>query len=223
MYLPVDHRYFRGASNSMALASTSGGGAKGLKSAASPPETEKGLKSSPSLDAGAKGLSETGRGLGFGTDLDSCHHEARAALGVRDIFAKVAIKPGKPNLFGLDPEGTPVFGLPGNPVSALVSFHQLVQPALARMMGAAARDPRFLPVRLQQSVSKKKGRLNWLRGILSFDPDGGPALNVELVAGQGSHMLSGLALANALVEIPASSDSAGQGETVIAVPLNWNE
>ena len=150
-------------------------------------------------------------------------HEARAALGVRDLFAKVAIKPGKPNLFGLGPDGTPVFGLPGNPVSALVSFHQLVRPALAQMMGAAAHTPRFLPVSLKQGVNKKKGRLNWLRGILSFDPETGPALRAELVSGQGSHMLSGLALADALVEIPSASDGVNSGESLVAVPLNWYE
>jgi molybdopterin molybdotransferase len=148
-------------------------------------------------------------------------HGARAALGVRDLFAKVAIKPGKPNLFGLSPDGTPVFGLPGNPVSALVSFHQLVKPALARMMGAAASPARRLPVTLKQDVVQKKGRLNWLRGTLSFDPDTDTELTVDLVSGQGSHMLSGLATADALLEIPATSDGEASGTQVTAVPLNW--
>lgn len=150
-------------------------------------------------------------------------HGARTVLGVRDLFAKLAIKPGKPNLFGLAPDGTPVFGLPGNPVSALVSFHQLVRPALARMMGAAVHPPRFLPVTLKQGVRKKKGRLNWLRGILSFDPEADQALGAELVSGQGSHMLSGLALADALVEIPSASDGVRGGDSLLAVPLNWYE
>ena len=57
-------------------------------------------------------------------------HEARRELGVHDLFTRVAIKPGKPNIFGLDRRTTPVFGLPGNPVSALVSFHQLVKPVV---------------------------------------------------------------------------------------------
>lgn len=148
-------------------------------------------------------------------------HGARAALDVRDLFAKVAIKPGKPNLFGLAPDGTPVFGLPGNPVSALVSFHQLVKPALARMMGATTSPARLLPVQLKQDVTQKKGRLNWLRGILSFDPDTG--LTAEPVSDQGSHMLSGLATADVLLEIPATSDGAASGTQVAAVPLNWNE
>jgi len=148
-------------------------------------------------------------------------HECRAALNVRDLFAKVAIKPGKPNLFGLGPDGTPVFGLPGNPVSALVSFHQLVKPAVARMMGATAAVDRRTPAKLSQSVGKKKGRLNWLRGNLRFDPDASPELIADPVSGQGSHMLSGLALASALLEIPAASDGAASGELVQAVPLSW--
>lgn len=150
-------------------------------------------------------------------------HECRAALEIRDLFAKLAIKPGKPNLFGLGPDGTPVFGLPGNPVSALVSFHQLVKPALARMMGAAVHPALELPVKLTQSVGKKKGRLNWMRGNLSFDPAGQKGLTATPVSGQGSHMLSGLALADTLLEIPAQSDGMTAGETVRAVPLNWYE
>jgi len=123
----------------------------------------------------------------------------------------------------LGPDGTPVFGLPGNPVSALVSFHQLVKPALARMMGAALHPALELPVKLTQSVGKKKGRLNWLRGNLRFDPHTGPDLTADPVSGQGSHMLSGLALADALLEIPAASDGAAAGETVSAVPLRWHD
>ena len=150
-------------------------------------------------------------------------HECRAALEVRDLFAKVAIKPGKPNLFGLGPDGTPVFGLPGNPVSALVSFHQLVKPALLRMMGGPLPTTRLLPVKLNRATGKKKGRLNWLRGILRFDQSTDPQLTADPVSGQGSHMLSGLALADALLEIPADSEGAAAGDTVLAVPLNWNE
>ena len=57
---------------------------------------------------------------------------ARSSLGVSELFRTIAIKPGKPNIFGLDRNGVPVFGLPGNPVSALVSFHRLVvKPRLA--------------------------------------------------------------------------------------------
>jgi molybdopterin molybdotransferase len=147
-------------------------------------------------------------------------HEARAELDVRDLFTKVAIKPGKPNLFGLDRRKTPVFGLPGNPVSALVSFHQLVKPAVLKMMGALEADPLVLPVRLDEATHKATGRLNLLRGHLNLDGD---RLASHLATGQESHMLSGLALADVLVEIPAEVTGTKAGETVQAVRLDWEK
>jgi molybdopterin molybdotransferase len=146
-------------------------------------------------------------------------HDARGALKVRDIFKKVAIKPGKPNLFGLGPGRKPVFGLPGNPVSALVSYHQLVKPALLKMMGAPEREAGVVPVRLKQDTKQKKGRLGWLRGQTEMV---GPDLEATLVTGQGSHMLSGLALADVLVEIPADTEEAKAGDILRAVELDWD-
>lgn len=146
-------------------------------------------------------------------------HDARKELGVRNIFTKVAIKPGKPNLFGLDRRKRPVFGLPGNPVSALVSFHELVKPAVLKMMGALENESLILPVRLDEATRKKPGRLNWLRGRLDVD---GAQLTASLVTGQGSHMLSGLALADVLVEIPVETAETAAGETVKAVRLDWD-
>ena len=146
-------------------------------------------------------------------------HQARAELGVRDLFTKVAIKPGKPNLFGLDHRGRPVYGVPGNPVSALVSFHQLVKPAVLKMMGALEAEFLVLPVRLTEATRKKPGRLNLLRGKLNL-ADG--QLTSNLAAGQESHMLSGLALADVLVEIPVETAETVAGETVKAVRLDWD-
>jgi len=147
-------------------------------------------------------------------------HEVRRNLGVRDLFMKVAIKPGKPNLFGLAPGRAPVFGLPGNPVSALVSVHQLVKPAVLKMMGAPEDKGLVLPVRLRQPTRQTPGRLGWLRGQLELDGDD---LNASLVTGQGSHMLSGMALADVLVEIPAEADGAQAGQTLRAVKLDWEK
>ena len=147
-------------------------------------------------------------------------HDARRRLGVRDFFMKVAIKPGKPNLFGLAPGATPVFGLPGNPVSALVSFHQLLKPAVLKMMGAPENETLVLPVRLKESTRQKPGRLAWLRGQTELQ---GNNLNATLMRGQGSHMLSGLALADVLVEIPAEANGAKAGDTVRALKLDWDK
>jgi len=151
-------------------------------------------------------------------------HGARQALGVSDLFTKIAIKPGKPNLFGLGPDGTLVFGLPGNPVSALVSFHQLVKPALVGLMGGPATAPLTVPARLSRDVRKKPGRLNWLRGVLGRPNDQliHDQLTATPVSGQGSHMLSGLALADALIELDADSDGATAGDTTNAIVLDWN-
>lgn len=146
-------------------------------------------------------------------------HEARRELGIRDVFKRVAVKPGKPNLFGMHRGRVPVFGLPGNPVSALVSLHQLVRPAIERMAGAAAPSGLMVPVRLDPGVKQAPGRLAWLRGSLETD---GTSLKAELATGQGSHMLSGLALADVLVEIPAETGGVEPGETVWARVLDWS-
>jgi molybdopterin molybdotransferase len=146
-------------------------------------------------------------------------HEARRELKVRDLFSRIAIKPGKPNLFGVHRGRVPVFGLPGNPVSALVSLHMLVRPAIERMAGAVAPSGLVVPVRLDKAVKQAPGRLAWLRGSLALE---GGALKAELATGQGSHMLSGLALADVLVEIPAETGGVKPGETVWARVLDWS-
>jgi len=145
-------------------------------------------------------------------------HEARNELGVRDIFKRVAIKPGKPNIFGVHGR-TVVFGLPGNPVSALASLHQLVKPAVQRMGGAITPSETLVPVKMAKAFRQKPGRLGWLRGSLKLK---GHDMAAELATGQGSHMLSGLALADALVEIPADTTEVAPGETVLARLLDWS-
>jgi len=173
----------------------------------------------------ARGLTESDILITIGGASVGDHdhvHGARAALGIEDLFAKVAIKPGKPNLFGLSKNGVPVFGLPGNPVSALVSYHQLVKPALITMMGGRYQSE-ILAVSATQEIRPNKGRLNWLRGSLKFAAGEPPQNTAELVAGQGSHMLSGLAMADVLLEVPADSDGSSAGEIFSAVRLKWQE
>ncbi len=144
--------------------------------------------------------------------------DARKELGVKTLFSRMAVKPGKPNLYGLGPGGVPVFSLPGNPVSALVGFHQLVKPALRAMMGCAEpRDP-VLPVALGSAVRKKKGRLNWLRAVLERRGD---TLVADVKSLQESHMLSSLALADLLVEIDRDAAGADPGQIVPSCLLDW--
>jgi len=131
-------------------------------------------------------------------------------------FWKVAMKPGKPFAYGRL-RGTPFFGLPGNPVSALVTFQQLVVPALTVMQGGAWSAPVPLQARLLQPLRKSPGRTDFQRGIYRSDEHG--TLCVEPVGAQGSHILSGLADANCLIVLARDSGSVEAGEVVAIEPL----
>ena len=115
-------------------------------------------------------------------------------------WMQIAIKPAKPFAFGtLD--GIPVFGLPGNPVSSLVSFELLARPALRRMMGHAHVARTSLvgvtDVELRRAAD---GKVHFLRVTGSFGDDG--RFHVRPVGAQGSHQLAATALADALVVLP---------------------
>ena len=88
--------------------------------------------------------------------------ETLAELGVEQLFWKVDIKPGRPTAFGVK-DGTPVFSLPGNPVSTMITFEELVRPALLKMMGHRRVVKPFVTAILQDEVRKKPGRLHFLR------------------------------------------------------------
>jgi molybdopterin molybdotransferase len=156
-------------------------------------------------------------------------------LGVREVFWRVAIKPGKPLYFGVRDRRASskrtrsrrsrrpsclVFGLPGNPVSALVCFRQLVRPALLRMMGVSVVEPMLLPARLVGDRRKEPGRLEWVRGRMSTR-DG--KVLAEPTRGQDSHMLGGLARANCLISFPQQDGHLADGERVMVEPLTWRE
>jgi molybdopterin molybdotransferase len=142
---------------------------------------------------------------------------ARGDLGIGEAFSRVAIKPGKPNVFGLAPGGVPVFSLPGNPVSALVSFQQIVRPGLQKMMGQVP-SPSDELARMTVGHRKKAGRLEWLRGVLG-GVDG--ERTVTPVSAQGSHMLTGLARADVLIEIGVDSEGMERGDRVGVRRLDW--
>ncbi len=148
--------------------------------------------------------------------------EAMADLGVEQIFWKINMKPGKPNFVGVyrkeSGADTLVFGLPGNPVSAQVSFHHLVKPAILQMIGVANVDRQGLLAELATDVQHKPGRREFLRGVLVTDR-GHPV--VRPVSGQGSHMQGGLAKANCLIDVPADCAGFKQGEQVFVELLTW--
>ncbi|MGV3614829.1 MAG: gephyrin-like molybdotransferase Glp [Fimbriimonas sp.] len=132
-------------------------------------------------------------------------------LGLTERFWRVAIKPGKPVLFGIAPNGSLAFGLPGNPVSALVTFHLFVRPAIRAMQGLPPEPP--VSLRLGSPVRGSVGRDDFVR-VQLVD---GLAFPLER---QGSHMASGLALADALVRIPAGA-TLDAGSVAPAIRLNW--
>ncbi len=141
--------------------------------------------------------------------------EACAALGVEARFWQVAMKPGKPNYFGtFTPPGAArrlVFGLPGNPVAALLSFNRLVRPALLKLMGA--HDLALPPVTavLGEDLHKEAGRLEFVRAVAAVEHG---TLVVRPTTGQGSHMLGGMAVANCVIPFAAPLETLRRGEPV---------
>lgn len=142
--------------------------------------------------------------------------EAFAATGVTVEFWKVAVKPGKPLVFGHGPGGVPVFGLPGNPVSAMVTFELFTRPALLAMQGAATLDRPRAPVILASAYRKDPGRAHYLRARVRRD---GTNLVAEPLAKQGSGMLSSMVGIDALVEFPREAGPQPAGATVEALLL----
>ena len=126
-------------------------------------------------------------------------------------FWRVAMKPGKPQVYGKI-RGKPVFGLPGNPVSSLVVFELFVRPALLKMAGHSdLLRPTFKAV-LEADVTNKDGRVNFMRAILT-EQDG--QYTAKTTGPQGSGILHSLVLANGLITIPSGA-SLRAGETVDA-------
>jgi molybdopterin molybdotransferase len=143
--------------------------------------------------------------------------EALKRAGVQIGFHKVAIKPGKPLLFGVR-ESARVIGLPGNPVSALVVFEIFVWPCLQRMSGSSAPFRELVEVELAESYQHAPGRTEFVRARVQRE--GGRWIG-RLHAQQGSGALSSMAWASALVILPAevAQFSAGQRlEALLLVP-----
>jgi len=131
-------------------------------------------------------------------------------------FWKLAIKPGKPMAFG-GIGGCHFFGLPGNPVAVMVTFQQLVAPALRQLAGAPAYRPLRLKARCTTPLKKSPGREEFQRGVLMQTEDGG--LQVSADGKQGSHILSSLAAANCFIVLPADCEGVAAGESVIVEPF----
>jgi molybdopterin molybdotransferase len=129
---------------------------------------------------------------------------------------QVAVKPAKPLAFGTVGD-TPVFGLPGNPVSALVSFELFARPALRRMTGHRDLFRPEVPAIADEPLRRRPdGKLHLVRVVATADEDG--RLHVRSSGGQGSHLLRAMALANALALLP-DGDGVDADATVKVVLL----
>ncbi|HGF6195622.1 TPA: molybdopterin molybdotransferase MoeA [Escherichia coli] len=133
-------------------------------------------------------------------------------------FWKLAIKPGKPFAFG-KLSNSWFCGLPGNPVSATLTFYQLVQPLLAKLSGNTASGlPARQRVRTASRLKKTPGRLDFQRGVLHRNADG--ELEVTTTGHQGSHIFSSFSLGNCFIVLERDRGNVEVGEWVEVEPFN---
>jgi molybdopterin molybdotransferase len=133
-----------------------------------------------------------------------------AELGVRQLFWKVDIKPGGPFAFGMK-EGKPVFSLPGNPVSSMITFEELVRPALLRMMGRRRVIRPLVKATLRGDVRKKPGKIHFLRVRVEVE-DG--QYRAASAGDQSTGILSTMVRANGIAVLPKERTEFAAGEKV---------
>ena len=132
------------------------------------------------------------------------------ALQVERRFWKVDIKPGRPTAFGLK-NGKPVFSLPGNPVSSMITFEQFVRPALLKMMGHQRVIEPLVRAVMQETIKKKPGRVQFLRVRVAND---GQRLVASSSGDQNTGILRTLLRANGIAVLPADLEQLPSGEEV---------
>jgi molybdopterin molybdotransferase len=139
-------------------------------------------------------------------------------LGAELRLWRVRMRPGAPIGFGLL-GGIPWLGLPGNPVSAMVTFELFVRPALRRMAGHALLFRRPIQVRLAEPVTLAAPLMHFLRAVVTPGAEGAPP-SARLTGPQGSGLLTSMARANALVVVPEDRTHVDAGEMLRALPLS---
>ena len=131
-------------------------------------------------------------------------------------FWKISMKPGRPLSFGKVGKAN-FFGLPGNPVSALVTFYQIVLPALNAMMGKSDVEAITIQARCSTPLKKSAGRVEFQRGILEQDAQG--QMVVRSTGHQGSHILRSMSQANCFIILPLESPGTAVDEMVTVQPF----
>ena len=132
-------------------------------------------------------------------------------------FVKVAMQPGRPQGFGHIGGRTPIFCLPGNPVSALVSFEVFVRPAIRRMLGKRTIQRATVQATVLERIDSRAGVRQYRRGVLHREANGD--YSVTLVGGPGSHLIAALAAANCLVVVPEEVTEVAVGSRMTVIPL----
>jgi molybdopterin molybdotransferase len=138
-----------------------------------------------------------------------------AEFGVEVLFDKIAMKPGKPTVFGhLD--HAYVFGLPGNPISTMVSFHMFVRPLILFLLKAESTKPRILEATLDAPARRDPQRAAIVPALVHFDAG---QYHIQTAPWKGSSDLVGLSRSNALIVIPKGQGSLERGEQVQFLPM----
>jgi len=137
--------------------------------------------------------------------------EVLAELGVEQQFWKIDIKPGKPTAFGLKGK-TPVFSLPGNPVSTMITFEEFVRPALLKMMGHRTLLKPIFKARLQHPITKKPGRLQLVR--VTIEPGDNGEILVSSAGDQNTGILRTMLIAQGIALLDADREDFKAGDLV---------
>lgn len=125
-------------------------------------------------------------------------------------FWRVAMRPGRPLAFGAM-EGIPVFGLPGNPVSSMISFEQFIRPSILKMMGHKNLFRRTIKALLHEDIKKSKGVKHFIRARVKHEEG---RYTVSTTGEQGSGILKSMVMANGLIILPEDAASARKGDEV---------
>jgi len=155
----------------------------------------------------------TSAGVSAG-DLDLVR-EILQELGVVQSFWKVAMKPGGPFAYGMRGT-TPVFSLPGNPVSTMITFEELVRPALLKMMGHRKVIKRRIPATLDEDVTKTPGKVSFLRARLEHTHDG---YHATLSGNQKTSYIGTMVRADGIGLLPRERDHFTAGEVIMVNPI----
>jgi molybdopterin molybdotransferase len=143
--------------------------------------------------------------------------ETLSQLGTVE-FTRIAMQPGMPQGFGhLGRERTPIFCLPGNPVSSLVSFEVFVRPAIRKLLGKRNLQRQTIQAISLDRLDKQAGKRQYRRGMLHREPDG--RYSVAPVGGHGSHLIASMAASNCLIVLDEETTEVPAGSRVTVMPL----